>query len=188
MRIQHENQETEMRTRDKLKYGVAGAAMLVAATAALLTTGWGQAAAATATHVFVTNKGASQAVPIHEQGTANVDLTIPAGSGYWRQHNLASPNSGALIFNSATGASTVAISSLTTLDISGGSTVMELVLYSGLNCTGGSSVVLSVAPPPSGTLHQEFPIPLVVSLGASGSLCAIAPTNSSVVEFVGYYY
>lgn len=55
------------------KYGLASGAMLALAMGILLVTGWGTAVAAQVTNVFVTND-AAHAVPIHEQGTATVNV------------------------------------------------------------------------------------------------------------------
>jgi hypothetical protein len=65
------------------KYGMTLVATTSLVTVVLLVTGWGSAVAAQVTSVFITNTGASQAVPVqavgtvpvHEQGTANVNVT-----------------------------------------------------------------------------------------------------------------
>lgn len=57
------------------KYGITLVAATSLVTLVLLVTGWGSAVAAQVTSVLVTNNGASQAVPVHEQGTASVTVT-----------------------------------------------------------------------------------------------------------------
>jgi len=69
-----------MRARDKFKYGAVGAGAVAVAAAVLLTTGWAQAAATTATQVFVTNKGAAQAVPVQQQGSVGTISTVAAAN------------------------------------------------------------------------------------------------------------
>jgi hypothetical protein len=62
-----------MRLRVFKKYAIGAGGMLVLVTAILLATGWGSAVAAQVTNVFVTND-AAHPVPVHEQGTATVNL------------------------------------------------------------------------------------------------------------------
>jgi hypothetical protein len=57
------------------KYGMTFVATTVLVTIVLLVTGWGSAMAAQVTSVLITNTGTSQAVPVHEQGTASVTVT-----------------------------------------------------------------------------------------------------------------
>jgi hypothetical protein len=61
------------------QYSMALVATTGLVTIVLLVTGWGSAVAAQVTSVFITNNGASQAVPVHEQGTASVSVanTVP---------------------------------------------------------------------------------------------------------------
>jgi hypothetical protein len=80
-----------MRQQRWRRYGVGAGGMLVLVTAFLLATGWGSAAAAQITSVFVTNDSANPVpvqeqradangnIKIHEQGTASVrvDNTVP---------------------------------------------------------------------------------------------------------------
>jgi hypothetical protein len=61
------------------KYAIGAGGMLVLVMAILLATGWGSAVAAQITSVFITNDSA-HAVPVHEQGTANVSLST-SGNG-----------------------------------------------------------------------------------------------------------
>ena len=63
-----------MRLRRWKKYGIGAGGMLVLVMAILLATGWGTAVAAQISNVFVTND-ASHPVPVHEQGTASVNVT-----------------------------------------------------------------------------------------------------------------
>jgi hypothetical protein len=56
------------------KYGVGAGGMLVVVLAILLASGMGSAAAAAIINVFVTNDS-NHPVPVHEQGTANVNVT-----------------------------------------------------------------------------------------------------------------
>jgi hypothetical protein len=62
-----------MQQRGWKKYGVGAGGMLVLVAAIVLATGGGSAVAAQITSVFVTND-AAHPVPVHEQGTANVNL------------------------------------------------------------------------------------------------------------------
>lgn len=65
------------------KYAIGAGGMLVLVAAVVLATGSGSAVAAQITSVFVTND-ASHPVPVHEQGTANVNVTnssLPAANG-----------------------------------------------------------------------------------------------------------
>jgi hypothetical protein len=64
----------EMRLRAWKTYGLGAGGMLVLVMAILLATGWGSAVAAQISSVFVTND-AAHPVPVHEQGTANVNVT-----------------------------------------------------------------------------------------------------------------
>ena len=93
-----------MRASDKVKYGGIGAAILVVATALLLTTGWGQAAAATVTQVFVTNKGATQAVPVSVTNGSVAVSTKPLASTAWSV--ITGCTSACLVQGATTGAST----------------------------------------------------------------------------------
>jgi hypothetical protein len=70
----------EMRARDKFKYGAVGATLALSTTALLFTTGVGQAAVNAASSVLVTNKGAAQAVPVQQQGTAKTSVTNSVGT------------------------------------------------------------------------------------------------------------
>jgi hypothetical protein len=63
-----------MRLRRLKMYAIGAGGMLVLVMAILLLTGWSSAVAAQITNVFVTND-ASHPVPVHEQGTANVNVT-----------------------------------------------------------------------------------------------------------------
>jgi hypothetical protein len=56
------------------RWGVTVVTMVSVATVVLLITGWGSALAANVTSVLVTNT-ASNPVPVHQQGTANVNVT-----------------------------------------------------------------------------------------------------------------
>jgi hypothetical protein len=56
------------------RWGATVVTMVSVATVVLLVTGWGSAVAANVSSVFVTNT-ASNPVPVHEQGTANVAIT-----------------------------------------------------------------------------------------------------------------
>jgi hypothetical protein len=58
-------------------YGVGFGAAIAVTTAIVLVSGWGTAVAAQVTNVFVSND-AAHAVPVHEQGTANVSVTNTA--------------------------------------------------------------------------------------------------------------
>lgn len=63
-----------MRLRVFKKYAIGAGGMLVLVMAILLATGWGSAVAAQVSNVFVTND-AAHAVPVQQQGTANVNVT-----------------------------------------------------------------------------------------------------------------
>lgn len=63
-----------MRLQGFKKYGIGAAGMLALVVAIVLATGSGSAVAAQITSVFVTND-VSHPVPVHEQGTANVQVT-----------------------------------------------------------------------------------------------------------------
>jgi hypothetical protein len=56
------------------RWGLTVVTMVSVVTLALLLTGWGSAIAANVSSVFVTNTAASP-VPVHQQGTANVNVT-----------------------------------------------------------------------------------------------------------------
>jgi hypothetical protein len=63
-----------MRLRGLKKYAIGAGAMLVLVIAVVLATGSGAAVAAQISSVFVTND-TSHPVPVHEQGTASVNVT-----------------------------------------------------------------------------------------------------------------
>lgn len=63
-----------MRHRGLKHYAFGAGGMLALVLTILLATGWGTAVAAQITNVFVTND-TTHPVPVHEQGTANVNVT-----------------------------------------------------------------------------------------------------------------
>jgi hypothetical protein len=63
-----------MRPRGLKKYAIGAGGMLMLVVGLLLATGWGSAVAAQITSVVVTNDTAHP-VPVHEQGTASVNVT-----------------------------------------------------------------------------------------------------------------
>lgn len=158
--------------------------MMVAATALLLTTGWGQAAAATVTQVFVTNT-TKNPVPV----TGSVS-TRPATSTPWVNRVPASAGSYTELFAPPPGKTTLALTSLTSANFSTGMVEVQLYRFFGSACTGTVVVVDDVAVPPTATVHQDFPQPIVIAPGGSSwSLCIeIPPGNGATLTAVGDYY
>lgn len=185
----------EMRARDKFKYGSIGAGTLVVASAILLTTGWGQVAAATVTQVFVTNKGPTQAVPVHEQGTANVNVsngilrvsTLPPGSTPWYIHS-----NGIALFTPPAGKTTLALTSVTASNNGTSNETIYLGVYTNSNCTGfaNSPFVEELNVLVGDTIAQAFPQPLILSPGGSWCLGANDSNGGGghQITAVGYYY
>jgi hypothetical protein len=178
-----------MRARDRVKYGAVGAATLVVATAILLPTGWGQAAAATVPNVFITNKGATQAVPVTVTNGSVTVSTTPHGSTAWWVDTACA--TACIAFAPPAGKSTLALTSLTS---SNGDTTSKPVEVDISNGTSDSSSAnfqhviifeLLAAFAFLGALFQ----PLVVAPGGSNwVLCLTDTATTGTSTFVGYYY
>lgn len=178
-----------MRARDKVKYGAVGAATLVVITAILLTTGWGQAAAATATQVFITNKGATQAVPVSVTNGSVAVSTTPHGSTAWWV--ITACGTSCVAFAPPAGKTTLALTSLTSSNGDTSSTIVEVDLRTGTsNCSSGTfQHVLFYEVPAGNTTHLAFPQPLVVAPGGSNwVLCFVDTATTGASTFVGYYH
>ena len=178
-----------MRARDKVKCGAVGAAILVAPTVILLTTGWGQAAAATISQVFITNKGATQAVPVSvTNGSVTVSTTPHSSTAWWVDTACNTP---CVAFAPPAGKSTLALTSLTSSNGDTSSTIVEVDLRSGTsNCSSGTfQHVLFFEVPAGDTTHLAFPQPLVIAPGGSNwVLCLTDTATTGTSTFVGYYY
>ena len=187
-----------MRARDKVKYGVVGATLALSTTAVLFTTGIGQAAVSTVSSVLVTNKGAAQAVPVQQQGTANVNVTngsirvstLPVGATPWYYYvNPVTPTS-APLFAPPAGKTTLAVTSLTVSNGTTSSVWAELELFGNVDCKSSPRAIVNyVALPATDTIAQTFPQPILISPGGSNwCLDYIASQSGVNVTAVGYYY
>jgi hypothetical protein len=195
-----------MRFESWKKVGLGAAAMLVVVTVIPGAPGWAEAAVSTVSSVVVTNT-ASQAVPVreqnrdtlgnikvHEQGTAKVSVTNgtlpvstrPLASVPWnyfiRSNGLYQP-----LFVPPGGATTLALTSLTTANLVNYANEVVFTLFSNADCSGASRDIDEDVVPALNTVHQDFPQPIVIT-GSGWSLCLFSSGTTQTVTAVGYYF
>ncbi len=142
-----------MRLRRLKKYGIGAGGMLVLVMAILLATGWSSAVAAQISNVFVTND-ASHPVPVHEQGTASVNVTnsslrspqAPISDGSFAQEaNCGSPvNVGTL---TASALSIHMDDTIAFVELRSGGTSNVPAIFYGPALGGNASIVLALSRP-----------------------------------------
>lgn len=117
--------------------------------------------------------------------------TRPLGSTPWSIENTAS-GGGAVtaFFSPPAGKTTFALTSFTTANLGTGNVDVVVALFSNPNCTPLITDEDYVVVPPTATVHQEFPQPMVIAPGGSSwSLCVYIPTSGGgQVTMVGYYF
>ena len=184
-----------MRQRSWRTYGIGVGGGLLLVMAILLASGWGSAVAAQITSVFV-NNDAAHPVPVHEQGTASVDVAgsvrteegIPA-----RQFSEQLESFDAPILGPDPAGQNYAITSVTFNNYFDTARIAEIRGLYGptADCqifTG--EFERSVGPraliPPHETVTMTFPQPFVIDSKPGASSCLV--NGETAVVVVGYRF